>query len=475
MSVRARSQAVRRGRARLTGVVLLLVVVVAAVSTQSGSIAPPPHAGSALGAAPGDPFAYRSSREADFVARATAGEAHVLFTQSPGGVLATAQRVAGYRSLIDRAAAGSGLDPNLIEALVFVESAGRPQVIAGSDPSDAAGLTQILASTGQSLLGMNIDLARSRTLTREIDAVAAGTRRGLLAPLLARRAAVDPRFNPSAELAATVRYLEDARRQFGREDLAIESYHMGIGNLHQVLTDYDGGQPVPYAQLYFDTAPDRHPQAYNLLSGFGDDSSLYLWRVLGAAQIMHLYRVDRSALTRLTTLQTGTDSNALVLQPPDRTPSFSDPSAVSAAYQRRELIPLPTNAAALGLAYNPAMGKSASQLGAPRGLYRGLRPLALRMLIALAARVRSLARGAEPLTVQSTVADEQYLHRSGAGFAASPDGYSFQIARSYRSTAQAVAFQAVLDRLQALNLIAWAREPTAIDITVARDAGLWAR
>ena len=196
MSVRVRSRAVRRGRARLTGVVLLLVVVVAAISTQSGSIAPPPHAGSALGAAPGDPFAYRSAREADFVARATAGEAHVLFTQSPGGALATAQRVAGYRSLIDRAAAGSGLDPNLIEALVFVESAGRPEVIAGSDPSDAAGLTQILASTGQSLLGMNIDLARSRTLTREIDAVAAGTRRGRLAPLARparrRRSALQP-------------------------------------------------------------------------------------------------------------------------------------------------------------------------------------------------------------------------------------------------------------------------------------------
>ena len=30
----------------------------------------------------------------------------------------------------------------------------------------------------------------------------------------------------------------------------------------------------------------------------------------------------------------------------------------------------------------------------------------------------------------------------------------------------------MLDRLQSLNLIAWAREPDAIDITVASDAGL---
>jgi hypothetical protein len=460
----------------VAGVLFVLVVIVAVIlSTQSSSIAPPPNAGSALGAAAGDPFAYRSSREADFVARATSGEAHPLFTQSPGGVLATAQRVAAYRPLINRVTAGTGVDPNLLEALVFVESAGRPEVIAGSDPADAAGLTQILASTGQTLLGMNIDLARSRKLTRQINAVAAGTRSGRLAPLLSRRAAIDPRFNPSAELVATVHYLENARSRFGREDLAIESYHMGIGNLHQVLSDYNGGQSVPYAQLYFDTAPDLHQKAFNLLAGFGDDSSLYLWRVLGATQIMRLYRSDRGALNRLAGLQTAANSNALVLQPPDHTPRFSDPSALSAAYQDRALVPLPSNAAKLGLAYAPSMGSGAQRLGAPRGLYRGLRPVALRMLIALAGRVRSLSSAETSLDVLTTVADQQYVRRSGAGFSSSPNGYSFQISRRYRSPAQAAAFQAVLDRLQALNLIAWSREPSAIDITVARDAGAWAR
>jgi hypothetical protein len=29
----------------------------------------------------------------------------------------------------------------------------------------------------------------------------------------------------------------------------------------------------------------------------------------------------------------------------------------------------------------------------------------------------------------------------------------------------------MLDRLQALDLIAWSREPTTIDVTVASDAG----
>jgi hypothetical protein len=473
MSVRARS--VQRRRAGLGGAVLLIAVIAVIVSLQSGSVAPPPHAGAALGAAPGDPFAYRNRSQADFVARATAGEAHPLFVQSPGGALATAQRVAAFRPRIVKATAGTNIDPNLLEALVFVESAGRPQVIAGNDPANAVGLTQILASTGQSLLGMNINLARSRKLTGQINAVAAGTRRGRLAPLLAKRAAIDPRFDPSAELAATVRYLQDSEHQFGREDLAFESYHMGIGNLHQVLSDYDGGQPVPYAQLYFDTAPQLHAQAFNLLASFGDESSLYLWRLLGAEQIMHLYRGDRAALERLITLQAGADSTALVLEPPDRTSHFGDPAALSAAYQSRALVPLPTNATQLGIAYDPSMGAEAARLSAPRALYRGLRPVALRMLIAVAARVRSLSGGVAPLTVLSSVADEQYVHRSGSAFASSSDGYSFQISRRYRRPAQADAFQAVLDRLQALNLIAWSREPGAIDITVARDAGAWAR
>ena len=64
-----------------------------------------------------------------------------------------------------------------------------------------------------------------------------------------------------------MRYLRYAEQQFGRVDLAVESYHMGIGNLHQVLADYNGGRAVPYAQLYFDSAPDHHAAAYRLLSG----------------------------------------------------------------------------------------------------------------------------------------------------------------------------------------------------------------
>jgi hypothetical protein len=249
---------------------------------------------------------------------------------------------------------------------------------------------------------------------------------------------------------------------------------MGIGNLQQVLSAYDGGHPVPYAQLYFDSAPDRHPSAYRLLSGFGDDSWLYYWRVLGAVQVMHLYRTDRAALSRQGSLQSSDVAGAAVLHPPNVVPSFSDPSALASAYQSRTLVPLPSNGPALGLSFNPRMGGDARSVGAPASLYRGLRPVALRLLIEMAARVRALSGGATPLRVFSTVSDERYQQQTGDQFGAATTGWSFQISRRYVSRAQAGAFQATLDRLQSLNLIAWAREPATIDVTVASDGDVTA-
>ena len=95
------------------------------------------------------------------------------------------------------------------------------------------------------------------------------------------------------------------------------SYHMGIGNLQQVLGAY-GDDDASYAQLFFDTAPNQHPRAYRLLTGLGDDSKTYLWRVLASHEVMRLYRDDRARLERLAELHAGADSGELVLHPPDR-------------------------------------------------------------------------------------------------------------------------------------------------------------
>src|SRR5262249_33926926 len=125
----------------------------------------------------------------------------------------------------------------------------------------------------------------------------------------------------------------------------------------------------------------------------------------------------------------------------------------------------------LGLAYGRALGAYARRVGAPAALYRGLRAPALDLLVELGARVRALSGSAAPLIVSGAAIDRRYEQLLTEPYPGASTGYSFQIARRYVSVAQADAFQAMLDRLQALDLIAWERTPTAIDVTVASDAG----
>src|SRR3954466_2621546 len=257
--MRAAGPGLRKRRITLWAVAAGAVVTIA-VAVLAGGDDKPKLGPLSLKPGATDPFGHTTNRDREFSARATAGFSHVVYAKSPGGVVATARRTAHWRPLVERTARRHHVDPDLLEALVFLESAGRPDVIAGRDVRAAAGLTQILAETGQNLLGMRIDVARSQRLTRQIRRA---ERRGP-APrarrLARRRARVDERFDPAKALEATGRYLDKARDRFGREDLSFVSYHMGIGNLGNVLDAYGEDQPS-YTRLYFDSAPDDHPRA----------------------------------------------------------------------------------------------------------------------------------------------------------------------------------------------------------------------
>jgi hypothetical protein len=331
-----------------------------------------------------DPLAYDGTRQAEFEARATVGLTPVLVEKSPGGVLATARRVAHYRPLIARAAAGSPVDADTLEALVFLESAGRPFAQAGK-LDGAAGLTQILAETASSLLGMHVDLRKARK--------AKGAR-------ALQRA--DDRFVPSKALAGTVRYLRFAQSKLGRTDLAIASYHMGIGNLQRALSLY-GESDIPYTQLYFDSTPLNHAEAWRLLYALGDDSSTYLWRILAAKRLMKLYRTDRPSL--------------------DAVIAGSSPPLAGAP---RVLAP----------GHGLRFPKSAK-----------LVPRAATVAETIGSDVQQIS-GSSPLTIRAAT------------------GRTFYVSRIYRSHRQAVAFQFMLDRLSALSLIDWGRKFDLIAVTV---------
>ena len=375
-----------------------------------------------------DPLAYEPDREKDLEHRAAAGFSDVVYEKSPGGVVATARRTARWRPLVEDAARASGVNPGTLEAIVFLESAGRPDVVAGGNLDGAVGLTQILASTATQLLDLHVDLARSRSLTARIGRAKTARQRRKLER---QRRVADQRFDPAFALAAAARYLKMAEQKFGREDLAIATYHMGMGNLDTILSRYraQGGSDDPgYAQLYFDTAPLRKPRAYQLLSSLGDDSSTYYWKVQAARAIMRLSRNDPARLARLAALDASGGAGARRLYP-SGAPSTDTASRKPPAY-----------GAAIGL----RLTRAAQADFAPD-------PATEAVLVYIGAAARTIS-GEAPLIVTSA------------------HGIRIEIRRRYRSRRQALAFEYALDRLQAWNLIAWGRGGDTLAVVVGPEA-----
>jgi hypothetical protein len=519
------------------GGVALLVVVAALVAyavlgltglldrdeRSSGQI----FAGAVAGDSAEDPFAWTAERRRGFEDAAADGFSHVLYELSPGGVLASARRTARFRKPIERAADEHGVNADLMEAMVLLESAGRPQVIAGgTDPANASGLAQIVASTGIDLLDMRIDLARSRELTDRILSSSAraerlrqraarepGRQRRKAAKkarrLIARaeaaerdartavreRVRADARFYPPDALDGMARYLEIADRRFGREDLAVTSYHMGIGNLGDVVTAYVSPEEaelplrdlielrdLSYAQLYFDSSPVQHEAAWAILAGLSDDSSTYYWRVRAALEIMRLFRQDREELKRLAALHGNKASAEEVFHPEGDARVFDDPGELADGLDSGELVRLPAGGK-YGFAVGRQLGELARQLGVDRSLYKALRPEAMAALIYMSGRVQAItgtqgkSGRKQRLTVTSAVRDRAYQAalvgrnpEATPAYSLHTTGYSFDILRDYANDRQAGAFQFALDRLRALGLIDYAVEPEAIHVTVTNRA-----
>jgi hypothetical protein len=269
-----------------------------------------------------------------------------------------------------------------------------------------------------------VDLERSRDLTVRI---AEATTDAQAARLGRARRRADQRFDPKFSLEAAARYLKQAKDKFGREDLAVATYHMGMGNLDTILSRY-GDDDASYARLFFDSAPMRKPSAYSLLSGLGDDSSTYFWKVRAARAIMRLSRDDPPRLGRLEALDHQGGPGARRLYPdgaPDADASARRPPGYLARLGLRLRGPARTD-------YAPDSGAAA-------------------VLAYIGAGVRAIS-GQTPLTVTRA------------------HGVRLEVSRRYRSRSQALAFEYLLDRLQAWDLIAWGRGSRTVAIVAGPDA-----
>jgi hypothetical protein len=409
MARRPLSERARRQRRIALAILLLLVVAVVGVAAAAELREDD---------APEQGEPYDAAMVADLETRAANGLSHVVYERSPGGVEATAKRVMAYRDRIEDAVGGTQIPPDLLEAIVFLESGGRPDVIAGrdQDPEAASGLTQIVASTATDFLQMRVDLAESRQLTRDIASARSRGDRREVNRLLAERRRVDDRFVPDKALRGAVRYLEEAQRQLGRLDLAITSYHMGIGNLSNAIRAYAGAgtdvavpdlvrqYDLSYARLYFHTSPLSGAATWRTLTELQDDSSNYYWKVLACREILRLARTQPDRLAELAGLHGRGPSAARVLHPEGDTAS------------------------------GPAEPQTTTTLDWIQRV------------------VGKIVPGEAPLEVLRTA------------------GWTIDVRRKYASDEQATAFQYVLDRLAALDLVTWERMRDRIRITVSSEA-----
>ena len=447
-----------------------------------------------------DPFRFDPEREEELVERGRDGYEHPLYVKSPGGVEAAAARTGGYRGRIQSAAAGNGVNANTLEAILFLESGGRPEVIAGDDPENAVGLAQILPSTATDLLGMSVDLPRSQRLTRRIDrdrrrVVTARTARARreaairVRELSRERRRIDDRFNPTRSIGAAARYLAIAGERFGREDLAAVSYHMGMGNLEDVVEDYVAPRrprrrpsrtvsayDLSYARLFYDSGPRRNRAAFERLASFGDDSRTYLFRVEAAKEIMRLQRGDPRELRAVTELHLAKASAEEVLRPASDTEVFDDSVALREAYEDAELVPLPSDPGRLGFRIDRRLGELARSIDTPRELYSGLRPEALATLLFVAKETRLQTGEDTALLLTSGVRDRPYQRllvatnpEATENYSLHTTGYAFDIALP-RSERRRDAVVGVLERLRSLRVVDFVFEPAAIHVTVGPDA-----
>lgn len=446
-----------------------------------------------------DPLRYDPADEADLLRRGRDGLAHVLFVKSPGGAVATARRVARWKPLVDRAAERHDVNPRTLQALIFLESAGRPDVAAGGTPDSAVGLAQILPDTATGLLAMRVDLGRSQRIAslipryRRIAATARKARkrraaRRRVAALLRERPRIDERYDPRKSIEGAARYLAFAEKKLGRADLAAASYHMGIGNLQEVIAAYvrprklTGSTPrtvkrygITYARLYYDSSPTRKPNAFRRLYALGDDSRHYLFKLDAADVIMRLHAAGSELLPRIAELQTAKASAENLLRPPDRYPPYEDAADLRRAYAKGDLIALPDEPRRLGFRVDRGMGSLAGRVKERKALFRGLRPEALATLLYITKEVRRIAGGSH-LRVTSTVRDQKYQEaligvnsQATRAFSLHTTGYALDVSRSFRNRRQERAFLHVLERLRAHNVVDFVFEPGAIHFTVGPE------
>ena len=289
----------------------------------------------ARAASPGTPGARTSSWRAPRAAtpRAVREEPGRRARQRAPGRAACARRSSGWPPR-------QAWAPTCSRRWCSSRARGHPDARASDDLEGAVGLTQILAGTATDLLGMRVDVAAQRAADA---AIARAERAAARAPPAARRAAPGRRALRSRQGAGGARALPADRRG------ALRRRGAGGGLVphgHRQPRERAGratARTTRAGRRSTSTRRRDRPARLPLLSGFGDDSATYLWRVYAAREIMRLYREDHAGCAA-GALQTAKASAEEVLHPRSRR-VFETPDELEEGYRRASCGRSPASAA----------------------------------------------------------------------------------------------------------------------------------
>ena len=245
---------------------------------------------------------------------------------------------------------------------------------------------------------MRVDLERSIELTKQLAEAKSPEQ---AERIRAERAAVDERFDPEAAIEGAATYLETANGIFGADDLAVESYHMGIGNLESVSAptstparsrrsrSWSPTTGSRFAQLYFDSSPQRPPRGLRPAQRASTTSPrTTCGRCAPPRRSSTATASDRDALERTAELALSKATLEEVFHPESETDVFDDPGEIEDALRDGDLVPLP-DLRSLGWIPDKDVGELAGELDQDPSLYRALRPEALATLSYIAGLVEN--------------------------------------------------------------------------------------
>ncbi|MEZ4180391.1 MAG: DUF5715 family protein [Candidatus Doudnabacteria bacterium] len=190
------------------------------------------------------------------------------------------KRISQYRSTIEAAAKKHGLDPNLLEAVLTLESHGKT---SDQSPTGPRGIAMFAKARGREA-GLTINEF------------------------------TDERLDPTKSIHAAAFALRDSYDRLGNWDFAVVEYHMGSGALQKLIEMYLKPRPdvgslkqnlqtygVNYRDIFFRNSPYHNPGTYAMIKKLTikDWSPRYLYKVKCWQELMNLYRTDRVAFEKL--------------------------------------------------------------------------------------------------------------------------------------------------------------------------------